>query len=504
MATTLDNLIDQALDIAGTLFQTDALIIGDESQQLGRAYVGQTGSAVSIAGTAPTMTLTGLTGMTAQSINNFITLEGVASPGNNGTFLITAYNSATSVDILNASGVGGDANNGSISWTERRPWSAEDDHNYHRTDRAAIKGVPYDADIPTYYQCTDQVTPVFANLLNIAGKTTDAKAFVVDRKYENAQVEDGYTSITLTAVGQLKHADGIDITGVPINDGYDAGNDEATYAEIIADGYQQGLLVLSGPNTGYRIFGRMIAGASTSPNSVEVELRAVSIDDPIGTSVPYTWEAEQPEVVDIYYPYRSCLDGMSETAFRTTMVNGLISDAGLSQDVNNIYDVIGADPGDTDLNGLLTNTGMYYPFYNLPDATPSVVEALNTLNEQIGDRVFAGDIIGDNDGYTITDILQNLADAISSSANSSIVRTIERVSATINAGTAHTLPGGLSYVLDGTDNGQNMWVFWRGQLQDPGDVADGNDYEETSTTSITPYVKIKNKDHINYFIDASA
>lgn len=502
--TTLDNLIDQALDIAGTLFQTDSLILSEESQQLGRAYAGQTGSSVSIAGAAPTMTLTGLTGMTAESINNFITLEGAASPGNNGTFLITAFNSATSVDILNTSGVGGDANNGSISWTERRPWSAEDDHNYHRTDRAAIKGVAYDADIPTYFQCTDQTTPVDANLLNIAGKTTDAKAFVVDRKYENAPVEDGYTSITLTAVGQLKHADGVDITGVPINDGYDAGNDEATYAEIIADGYQQGLLVLSGPNAGNRIFGRMIAGGSTSPNSVEVELRSVAIDDPIGTSVPYTWEAGQPEIVDIYYPYRSCLDGMSETAFRTTMVNGLIADAGLSQDIDDIYELIGADPGDTDLNGLLTNTGMFYPFYDLPDATPSVVEALNTLNEQIGDRTFTGSIIGDNDGYTITQVLQNLADAIVSTESSSIVRTIERLSAAIPAGTAHTLPGGLSYVLDGADNGQNMWVFWRKQLRDPGDIGDGNDYEETSTTSITPYIRIRSKDHINYFIDTSA
>lgn len=502
--TTLDNLIDQALDIAGTLFQTDDLITSEEPQQLGRAYTGQTGSAVSIAGIAPTMTITGLTGMTTASVNNFLTLSGAASAGNNGTFLITAYNSATSVDILNTSGVGGDANNGSISWTERRPWSSEDDHNYHRTDRAAIKGVSYDAAIPTYYQCTDQTTPIDANLFNIAGKTTDAKSFVIDRKYEDVFVDDGYTFITLTAVGQLKHADSVDVTGVPINDGYDAGNDEATYTEIIADGYQQGLVVLSGPNAGYRIFGRTRAGSSTSPDSVEVELRAVDIDDPIGTSVPYTWEAGQPTVVDIYYPYRSCLDGMSETAFRTTMVNGLVADAGLSQDIDNIYELIGADPDDSDLNGLLTNTGMYYPFYNLPDVTPSVVEALNTLNEQIGDRTFTGSIIGDNDGYTITQVLQNLADAIATNVSSSIVRTIERLSADIPAGTSHTLPGGLTYVLDGTDNGQNMWVFWRGQLRDPGDVADGNDYEETSTTSITPYTKIKDKDHINYFIDTSA
>jgi hypothetical protein len=150
--TTLDNLLDQALDIAGTLFQTDSLIIGDESEMLGREISGQSGILASITGTAPNMTLTGLSGLTAESIGKFVTISGAASAGNNGTFLITQYLSATSAVILNVSGVGGDANNGSIVWVERYPWSAEDDHNYHRTDRAAIKGVAYDAGIPTYFR----------------------------------------------------------------------------------------------------------------------------------------------------------------------------------------------------------------------------------------------------------------------------------------------------------------------------------------------------------------
>jgi len=496
MATTLDNLLDQALDIAGTLFQTDSLTINDESQMLGREISGQSGIAASITGTAPDMTLTGLTGLTTESIGKFITISGAASAGNNGTFLITQYVSATSAVILNTSGVGGDANNGSIVWTERYPWSAEDDHNYHRTDRAAIKGVAYDAGIPTYFKCTDQLTAIPANLSNIAGKTTDAKSLITDRKFENVSPVTGSLFLTLTDTGLLKHADSTDVTGVPIYDGFDVGNDESTYSEFIADGYGTGLLVLYGANAGNRIFGRMRAGSSTSPNSVEVEFRSVAIDQPLSSSIAYSWEEEQPDNIDIYYPYRECLDGMSENAFRTLLVNGLVSDAGLSQKIENILDVIGIDGYDTDLSGQLTNLTQYYPFYNLPDATPTVVDALNVLNEQIGIRDYTGIIL--TDGQTITESLQALSDAVAGS--SAVTRVIERVSADIPAGTTHTLPGAISYLVDVTDNGNGLWVYWRGVLRDPGPISAGNDYEETATTSITVYSKIKSGDHINYFI----
>ena len=56
-------------------------------------------------------------------------------------------------------------------WTERNPYSLQDDLNYERTDRAAIKGVGYDAPIPTYQRPTAVGTNVPANLSNIATKT---------------------------------------------------------------------------------------------------------------------------------------------------------------------------------------------------------------------------------------------------------------------------------------------------------------------------------------------
>jgi len=66
-------------------------------------------------------TLTGLTGMTTASVGHRITISGAASAGNNGTFIIASFISATSVTIQNASAVAGDANNGLINWTERDP-----------------------------------------------------------------------------------------------------------------------------------------------------------------------------------------------------------------------------------------------------------------------------------------------------------------------------------------------------------------------------------------------
>jgi hypothetical protein len=55
-------------------------------------------------------------------------------------------------------------------------------------------------------------------------------------------------------------------------------------------------------------------------------------------------------------------------------------------------------------------------------------------------------------------------------------------------------------VVDGTNNGRGLFVFWRGVLRDPGTVANGDDYQETSTTSITPYAKLNKNDHISFFV----
>lgn len=493
------NALDQALDIAGSLLQSDTRTLSNEPDGYGGPIAGQTGAVANVTTvTAGIATITGLTGMTAQSVGRMLTLSGAASAGNNGTFLIVNFTSSSSVDVSNASAVASDANNGAISWTERTPYSLEDDINYIRTDRKLIKGTAnFWSNVPTYQRPTAVGTNVPANLTNIAGKTLDAAAWVVNRVFRADAVVlgDGYS--TITAAGTLQYADAVDKTGIPINDGFDAGNDAATYVEIIDPVTENYLIAVGGITDGYRIFGRTRQGTTgTEPNSVEVEFRAVPLGADIATSVAYAWDSAQPTTVDYYYGYRERADQLNETAFRTTLVNGLFADSQSATNINNILTTIGTTFGDTFLTGL-TNTGIYFPFNNLPDMTPSVEEALNTLNEQIGDRTYTGSILVN--GETITQSLQELSNAISSA---NFIRVVERLGADINANTSHTLPGGNTYTIDGTFNGQNLVVYTRGILRDPGPIANNNDYSETSTTAITFYTKQKKDDHINYFIYA--
>lgn len=68
-------------------------------------------------------TITGLIGMAPDMVGTSLTLSGAASVGNNGTFVVASFISATSVTITNGSGVAPDANNGSINWVARAPVS---------------------------------------------------------------------------------------------------------------------------------------------------------------------------------------------------------------------------------------------------------------------------------------------------------------------------------------------------------------------------------------------
>ena len=80
----------------------------------------QEGTAATVSAfVAGVATFTGLTGMTADSVNRYLTISGAGTAGNNGTFQIVAFNSATSVDVANPAGAAGDANNGSIVWAEQ-------------------------------------------------------------------------------------------------------------------------------------------------------------------------------------------------------------------------------------------------------------------------------------------------------------------------------------------------------------------------------------------------
>jgi hypothetical protein len=505
MGFSRKNALNQALDIAGSFTQTQTLTEAEEFSGYGAPLTGQTGTGAAITTVlAGIATVTTLTGMTLQSVGNMLTISNAVNAANNGTWLIVTFNSATSVDISNTAAVASDPGlAGGLSWTERQPYCLEDDINYTRTDRKKIKGTTnwYDA-IPTYQRPTAIGTFVPADLTNIATKTTDAIAYNVNRAYFGEAVTTGNTLVTVTSAGNLKHADAVNLTGVPVFDtGPFAGDYTSCYVHVV-DGYADGyagseLSVLTGPYVGERIFGVTYNGSSTSPNSVEVHFYSAAYNVNYAVSPhPYTWEFGQPQVINLLYGYNERLDQLDQNAFRTVPALGILTDAALAGNINNILQTVGINPTTTNLGGLLTNTTSFFPFFNL-NATPTVVDALNILNQQIGNTTFTGPYLVNN--ATVTANLQALSNAIT---GSTVTRTIERLAANITANTAHTLPGGISYVLDGTNNGLHLWTFVRGVLRDPGPVATGNDYAETSTTSITFYAKVNANDHINYFIRA--
>lgn len=324
----IDNRLDQKLDIAGSLNQVENLVKSEEPLQLGSRIAGQLGFNASIINSGTT-TISGLSGMTNQSVGHFLTIFGANNSNNNGTFLIKLFNSSTSVDVDNILAVN-DLNNGSISWIERNSYSLEDDLNYERTDRADIKGVNYYDPVPTYVRPDSPTTQIPVNLSNIAGHTTDARSLVNTRKYEGANTVNGQNFIqVIGTMGEFPYAKSTNKLGLPLDDGFDAGNSSAVYCDIIDQTTGAGFNVLTGSHANDRIFGfSRKGGTGVDGNSFEVELRSIKDGYDFTSSVSYTWEIGQPGLVDIYFPFRESFALMDESALRIMVVHGITSGGG--------------------------------------------------------------------------------------------------------------------------------------------------------------------------------
>lgn len=77
---------------------------------------------------------------------------------------------------------------------------------------------------------------------------------------------------------------------------------------------------------------------------------------------------------------------------------------------------------------------------------------------------------------------------------------VEDITSVINAETAHTLPGGLTYTLDTTHHGENMDVYFNGQLLAADGSSEERDYEETSADSIAFHFIIKPNSNLTYIV----
>lgn len=600
-----------------------------------------------------------VSGMDSSHVGNVITL--VNSGDNDGTFQIGNVVDADTVDVYDAApGTIPDANNGSIDWQERTPYTLSDDLNYARSDREAIKGVSYDAAIPTYERPTAIGTDVDANLANLAGVTLDAIATVRNvfdsHTHMNPSIADGdgnvlvadetftttnfhFTSgdvdsfITLTdgtavgATGRYRiktvtdgqtleldglaattlgtvtwvreadvkglltsrgYADAVDRTGIPIADS--GAEDETVYDATFTSiqeishtgGVPQTILdevgdVIFGrtfgdekdpnatvTNEGTRLFVQMITGdndgTATDSELESISGRAGSAASLPGASKQITglsgmvasdvgkflqiWnlaadEAGNYEIESVdsatavtvvrvagnftadasgaiewqvsrhsghlshFYGDRYRRDQLDETWARTVITAGTGGTGDLIVDIADILQTIGTADGDTDLSTHLTNTGNFFPFSDLPDATPSVVEALNTLNAQIGDRDYdaPGNTVLTVDGEDITASLQKLANAIAAGAGKT--RYIDIIASAIPKGGTYNLPAGATYDEDAGGDGDTLWLFARHQLWHPGTDVRYHQYTEgsgTGLTSVTMLQRLRKDDVVDIFV----
>lgn len=341
MSNSRPNALDQALDIAGSAIQSSSLNLADEGNLLGSPVPGQAGLAAAITSISSDVILVGVSGMSSDDVGNFISISGAFYTGNNGTFPINSVLSNNSLTYINGNAVANDPNNPNISWEERYPYSLQDDLNYVRTDRTSIKGVSYDAPIPVYQRPTAIGTEVPANLASLAGKTTDAVAYTINRAIFGIVVNTSNSFITLTSVGNLKHSNAVDQTGIPCFDatGTIFVNDRISCYVHLVDGYLTGseLSVLTGAHARERIFGQTYTGSSISPNSIEVHFYSAPWNvNYAANATPYIWENGQPNIVNVLYAYNERLDELDQNALRTIPALGILTDASVGGNTSGV------------------------------------------------------------------------------------------------------------------------------------------------------------------------
>ena len=364
--------LDQDQVIAGTdsARQADNLNLADEAAGLGVPIPGQAGGSSAIiafvAGSG-LATADGLTGIDPSRSESLIEISGAAFPQNNGIFTIRNYNSSSSVDYENPNAIAPDPNNGSIVWTQRYPYSLETNLNQVRTDRSAIKGVPYYQSVAPYQRPDAVGTNVPTNLTNMSGKTTDAVAYPGNREIFGIGVLAGQSVVTIFDPGNLKHVDPVNTLGIPCFDTAPFAGDFKTCFVKVLDGYNTGgeMTVIAGPHAGERIFGVTKNGSSVSPDSVQVAFYSCPLWADISTmSFPYTWEIGQSNAVNLVYGYNERVDNFDFNIFRLDITIPSSSSSGggggitpfQHQTLRQLIHFIDEGPGDGFASGAVKKT----------------------------------------------------------------------------------------------------------------------------------------------------
>ncbi|RLA38693.1 MAG: hypothetical protein DRR06_20345 [Gammaproteobacteria bacterium] len=243
--------------------------------------------------------------------------------------------------------------------------------------------------------------------------------------------------------------------------------------------------------SGNLIYGVLQDGADHSGAGEGTDVFIKFVYDNAGTPTNYTWTATDPANVIAYMPQRKRRSELLEYDDRRQFVSSVVGDAELAEDIAEIRDALGIGDGDESGDWDLTNTGNYFPFSDLA-ADETMEDIVNVLNQEIGSRDYTAENYV-NDGETITASIDALDQAL---ANLTGVKSkiIERVSAAIPKGTAHTIPfasgsdvGITTYKLDTGYRALYMNVYVAGKKLIPDSAAATTDgeYDETSNTQVT-------------------
>lgn len=164
------------------------------------------------------------------------------------------------------------------------------------------------------------VLPMFFSIIRrfIGKLTTDKWVCTTRVRWNYSAPSIGATEFLMMGLGPFPHSSGPGVTGVPVESD-PTGN--ATYVEIFNTSTNLPLVVLGGPNAGQRVYGRTNANnGAVSPTSVNIELvskgNANGAGDPAVLPNPYTWEAGQPSVINLFYGFRQSLNDLDDAAFR--------------------------------------------------------------------------------------------------------------------------------------------------------------------------------------------
>jgi hypothetical protein len=315
------NSFTQIGDVAGSVNIYQNMIPTEEPAGYGIPIAGKFGNNASIVSVDTTTNLaiiSGLSGMTNQSLGRIISISNAAHPGNNTSLIINQIINSTTVRINNFLAfdiTASEANNGFLKWQERNTYSLEDDINYIRTDRVKIKGTANYYDELTTYITPDGYLKT-SNLFNLAGKGTDGSSYTIDLIQYNLNVSNSNSFITFTKSNSLHHTINSKL-GIPLfDDGYYLDDYESCFVEICNSLTGEYFSVPSGPFSGERIFGLTKKGSSVSPNSVEIHFYSYNPGGNFNSNHSYTWNLGNSSI-NIRYGYHQRLDQLNKSSLRT-------------------------------------------------------------------------------------------------------------------------------------------------------------------------------------------